>query len=331
MSLEVGQCVGQYKVLDQLGRGGMSETYRAVDTQSSQLVVLKVPFADSLGDIAIYERYERENLIGRRLQHPNIQHVLGTGTLDGRAPYTVFEYIDGTSFRNFLDENAPLLIERAVALSLQLAEALVYCHAAGIIHRDLKPENVLISSSGGLKLLDFGIALVAGAKRVTWGPLSQAVGTPDYMAPEQIRGERGDARTDIYALGALLFEMVAGRAPYRGDDALSVMWQHVGQEAPRLRDLVDVSAELEAIVAKSLRRRPDDRYQSMSGFAADLAHPERVDLDKFCWPDETLVSLALLRPAGSMPTFWQATRLLLIVFAALAVIGILAQFAHSGH
>ena len=323
--LAAGQAVGRYDILDLIGEGGMSESYRARDRETGRIVVLKLPYTNIIGDPATYSRYQREIEIGRKLVHPHIQQLLDTGHLEGSpAPYLVTEYVEGQPLRRYLEEHAPLPVDEAVELAHQLADALEACHARGIVHRDMKPENVLITPDHELKLLDFGIALLQGARRLTWSRLSNSVGTPDYMAPEQVRGERGDARTDIYALGTMLFEMLAGKVPYEGDNALAIMNQHVNQAAPPLRSRRrDAPPQLEAIVAKAIRRDPGQRYQSMAELKRDL---ER-------WPELEVAAAPVDEPApvGPMPGPLKAIGLILAVFAALALIGFLAQMAHGTH
>jgi eukaryotic-like serine/threonine-protein kinase len=322
--LAAGQAVGRYDILDLLGEGGMSESYRARDRETGRTVVLKIPFANIIGDPATYSRYQRETEIGRRLVHPHIQQLLDTGHLDASvAPYLVMEYVEGESLRRYLADHAPLPVDEAVELARQLADALEACHAQGIIHRDLKPENVLITPDRQLKLLDFGIALLQGARRLTWSRLSNSVGTPDYMAPEQVRGERGDARTDVYALGTMLFEMLAGKVPYEGDNALAIMNQHVQREAPRVsRWRQDIPPQLAAIVAKAIRRQPGERYQTMAALRHDLEHWQ--DVEPYTWLEDT--------PAvGGFPSPLKTAALIVAVFAGLALIGVLAQLAHGAH
>lgn len=330
MTLTAGQRVGRYEVAEVLGEGGMSTSYRAVDSETGTDVVLKVPHAGLIGDLAAYGRYERETEITLKLNHLNLQRALGTGRMDGTPmPILVLEYVDGASFRTWLREHGPLPIDQATGLALQIASALTHCHEQGIVHRDLKPENLLITADGTLKLLDFGIALRQGARRLTWGPLGRAVGTPDYMAPEQIRGERGDARTDIYALGSMLFEMLAGRPAYESNpDSLQVMKEHVNGEAPRLRAYrPDVSEELELIVAKAIRREPRERQASMAEFAGELLRPASIDPSEFRWKDKSSTWAGLTPVAGEMPSLRRALLLVLIVFSSLAAIGLLAQMA----
>lgn len=324
--LAPGQSVaGRFEVIDLLGEGGMSESYRALDRDTGQTVVLKIPYASVIGDPATYSRYQREIEIARRLVHPHIPRLLDTGHLDGSpAPFIVMEYVEGVSFRHYLAEHAPLAVDEAVELARQIADALGAVHAQGIVHRDLKPENLLMTPEHELKLIDFGIALLQGARRLTWSRLSNSVGTPDYMAPEQIRGERGDVRTDVYALGMMMFEMLTGKVPYEGDNALAVMNQHVNREAPLAGSRrASVPPVLESIVAKALRREPSQRYQSMADLRDDLEHWR--EMDPYAWTDDD-------RPtAGAMPSPLKAAGLILAVFAALALIGVIAQMAHGTH
>src|SRR5262249_547418 len=227
----------------------------------------------------------REVEIGKRLHHPNIQHLVDEGRLDdggGVAPYLVLDYVDGRSLREYLTEKAPLPVDEAIRIALQLADPLQYCHQQGLGHRDPNPENILMQPDGTIKLVDFGIALLQGARRLTFRRLSSEVGTPDYMAPEQVQGDRGDARTDIYALGVMLFEMLTGDVPYKGDSALAVMSQHVTTDAPLLRRVQpDLPAELEAVVWRALRREPAERYASMAALRHDLTHLDAVQIPDY--------------------------------------------------
>ncbi len=326
MRLLPGQTVGMYEVLDVIGQGGMSESYRARDRETGQTVVLKIPYANIIGDPATYTRYEREMEIGRRLVHPHIQRVLATGRLEGSvAPYIVTEYIEGDLLRVYLNQYAPLDVRDAVELALQLADALEACHQQGVIHRDLKPENVLLTADHQIKLMDFGIALLHGARRVTWSRLTGSIGTPDYMAPEQIRGQRGDARTDVYALGLVLFEMLAGSLPFEGDNPLAVMNQHVNVEAPRLsKRRPSVPPQLDGIVAKAIRRSPHQRYQSMAAFRANLEHYTELNPDDFRWEE---------RPLARLRGIFSSLKTALVVIGMVAVLalnGILVQLSHGG-
>jgi eukaryotic-like serine/threonine-protein kinase len=324
MRYEAGQTVDdQYEILQSLGQGGMNDAYKARDRESGRLVVLKIPFTSLIGDPATFSRYQRELEIGKRLHHPNIQQLLDEGRLDGVSPYLVLEYVEGTLLREYLRQHAPLPVDEAIKITVQLADALQYCHEHGVVHRDLKPENILIEPDGTVKLVDFGIALLQGARRLTFRRLTSGFGTPDYMAPEQVQGERGDARTDVYALGVMLFEMLTGDVPYHGDSPLAVMSQRVTTDAPLLRRKgPDLPPRLEAVVWRALRRDPSERYASMADLKHDLTHLDQVPLPDY--PAET----------GSAARVSRAhvvnAAIVIGVFVVLALLGIVAQLAHNG-
>ena len=322
MKLAVGQKIDGYQIDGPLAVGGMSEAYLARSDNGGARVVIKLPHQYLIGDPTTFSRFEREVEIGRRLVHPNIQRVLGAGRIPGGiAPYLVMEYVEGESFRDYLDKHKPLSIEQAVDFAHQIGIALAFCHEHGVVHRDLKPENILVSSSGTLMLMDFGIALLQGARRVTWGSLSTPVGTPDYMAPEQVRGERGDERTDVYALGVILYEMLAGAVPFQGDNALAIMSQRVNKDAPPINQTrPDAPPWLVVVVARALARDPPQRYQSMVALLHDLDHPDEVDLTIPVGGDFRL---------NNLPSAWVTWLVVGSVIIVLVLIGVAAQLAHQ--
>ena len=282
MILQDGERIEHYLLLNRLGNGGMSDVFRARDEKHDREVTLKFPHQEMMGDPATYERFQREVRIGLELTHPHIQKLYELG--GGRSPFMVLEYVPGGSLRGILAEEwrsgIPLKerIAKAQNMGVQIAQALAYAHEKGVIHRDMKPENVLVTPEGYAKVMDFGIAFIAGARRVTYGSLSTQVGTPDYMAPEQIKGQRGDHRTDVYALGMMLYEMITGEMPYEGDNPLAIMSQHVTEPAPPLSEkLPEVPSNLEEVVLKAIRRDANNRWPSMAAFAEALEHPETVD------------------------------------------------------
>jgi eukaryotic-like serine/threonine-protein kinase len=323
VGLRIGDTVNdRYQVLDRLGGGGMGEAYHARDQHTGGDVVVKVPYASVLGDPATYSRYERELEIGRRLNHPHIQRMLGEGRIDGSvAPFVVLEYVVGETLREFLDEFGPLPADEATELAIQLTQALSYCHELGIVHRDLKPENILITADHQLKLVDFGIALLRGARRLTFRRLSSEVGTPDYMAPEQVQGERGDQRTDIYAVGVILYEMLAGEVPYQGDNALAVMSQKVTSDAPLLSTKrAEVPPALEAIVYTALRRPMVERQQSMDELRHQLEHQDEVAIPQYRIESSPVVN----QVRRQLPT----AAIVLAAFAVMALIGVGAELLY---
>ncbi len=335
MSLHTGERIDHFTVLDKLGHGGMSEVYHARDDQNQREVVLKFPHEDMIGDPATYERFRREVKIGTTLNHPNIQKLYEMG---GKTPpaYLVLEYVAGCTLRELLRKEAPLPFDKAVSLGLQIARAIGYAHANHIFHRDLKPENIVVDRTGQAKVMDFGIAFVAGARRVTWGRLSAQVGTPDYMAPEQIKGSRGDHRTDIYALGTMIYEFLAGRPPYEGDNNLAVMNQHVTVSPPPLHYFRrDVPPALEEVIMKAIRRNPDRRWQSMQELEQALLHPEAVDVAALSAErerEETSPGLSRVdtrvESELGLP-LWQVALIITAVLVGLAAVGVLAQMFHT--
>ncbi len=276
--LQIGDQFDRFQIQAYLAQGGMGDIYRAYDLVSKQEVALKIPDSSMIGDPAHYERFQREMEIMSRLRHPAVLRGLGSGKYN-RIPYLVTELVEGTSLREMIATRSPMPVEEAVPIVRKVAEGMAYCHDNGVIHRDLKPENILITAGGQPVIMDFGLALTKGARRVTYAQLSATAGTPDYMAPEQIAGQRGDARTDIYALGTILYEMLAGVVPFTGDNHLAVMAMHMNADAPRLDQVQpSVSPQLAAIVARCLQRDPRQRYPDMLGFMEALDHPETADL-----------------------------------------------------
>ena len=324
--LTMGPSINGYQVVRNLSHGGMGDTYLARDGAGKQ-VILKFPHIEIIGDPAIYERYLRELEIGRTLRHTFIQHLLDAGEYDGR-PYMVLEYVEGETLRAYLGSHSPLPVDEAIHLMDELCQGVSYCHEQGVFHRDLKPENILITPAGDVTIIDFGIALLRGARRITWAGLSSTVGTPDYMAPEQVQGKRGDARTDIYSLGAVGYELLSGQTPFSGDNPLAVMGQHLYGAIQPLTELNPaVSPALDRVMQKALRRLPDERYQTVEDFRqALLQHPEAAMESEVPEP---------VRPHGwraSHPRLWQRLKFTIVMLALLGgivVLGVLAQLVHS--
>lgn len=292
--LQIGDQFDHFQIQAHMAQGGMSDVYRAFDLMHRREVVIKIPDQSMLGDPAQFERFQRELEVMKSLDHPVILKGLGSGKYN-RVPYLVTEYVNGQSLRALMESHASPPTEKAVSLTRKIADGMAYCHNNEVIHRDLKPENILITEDGQPVIMDFGLALTKGSHRVTYSNLSATMGTPDYMAPEQIEGQRGDQRTDLYALGTILYEMLAGKTPFTGDTNMAVMAQHLNGTAPRL-DKVNpaVSPQIAAIVATCLARNPEDRYPDMTAFIQALDHPETADLsilEKAGTPSSSAMSL----------------------------------------
>jgi eukaryotic-like serine/threonine-protein kinase len=271
----VGDKLDQFELTELLARSGMAAIFKAVDTEIGRVVALKIPHVQYESDVVFFERFRREEAILQKLDHPNIVKALTTR--EKSRMYLAMEYVEGTSLRALLGEKHPLPTARALDLARQVCGALVYLHARGVLHRDVKPENVLVTKEGQAKLLDFGIALDQSARRLTWSGLSATVGTPDYMAPEQIRGRRGDARTDVFALGTMLYEMLTCQLPFDSPNPQALLRAKASEQAKPPRYYVpDIDPSLEAIILRSIARAPRDRYTTAAELLADLQDPSRV-------------------------------------------------------
>lgn len=273
--LVAGDRLDQYELTELLARSGMASIFKALDQRSGSTVALKVPHMQFESDIAFYQRFNREEQIGLKLEHPNIVRVLAPEQKS--RLYLVMEYAEGRSLRAILSNKKRFPVDEAMDIARQIARALVYMHEHGIVHRDLKPDNVILSAEGQVKLLDFGISMDESARRLTWFGLTPPIGTPDYMAPEQVRGKRGDVRTDVYALGTMLYEMLTGELPYSAGNVHSMMRAKLNQDARPPREvLAGIDPKIEEIILRSIERSPRERYATAKEMLLDLEDPAKV-------------------------------------------------------
>ena len=277
--LQPGNLLDLYRITDEVATGGMATVFRAVDTRNGREVAIKVPHSQAEADPVFYSRFQREIEIGQKLDHPGLIKVLESGTPG--CVYMASEWVDGRSLRHVLSETGKLPIECALNIAIQICDALEYAHSQGIVHRDLKPENIMVGPGDRIKIMDFGIASVAGARRLTFGKLSEVMGSPDYISPEQVKGKRGNSRSDLYALGIVLYEMLTGTVPFNGSNAYAIMNDRLlNHPIPPRRMEPAISPQLQEILYRALERDPKNRYASAREFAWDLQHQNQIGVEE---------------------------------------------------
>jgi eukaryotic-like serine/threonine-protein kinase len=264
----------RYELGDILGFGGMSEVHLARDVRLHRDVAVKVLRADLARDPSFYLRFRREAQNAAALNHPAIVAVYDTGeaeTAAGPLPYIVMEYVDGVTLRDIVHNDGPMTPRRAIEVIADACQALNFSHQNGIIHRDVKPANIMISTTNAVKVMDFGIARAIADGGVSVTQTAAVIGTAQYLSPEQARGDPVDARSDVYSLGCVLYEMLTGEPPFTGDSPVAVAYQHVREDPiPPSKRYEGISADLDAVVLKALAKNPENRYQTAAEMRADL-------------------------------------------------------------
>jgi serine/threonine protein kinase len=272
---DAGELLDHYRLDQVVARSGMATIYRATDQRSGQQVAIKVPHPEVESDPALFDRFRREEEIGERLDHPSVMKVFTEK--DRSRLYIVMEWVEGKLLRQLLLQEKRLPLDQVVSITLQICAVLEYVHKHGVVHRDLKPENIMIDDQGRIKLIDFGIAGSAGARRLTFANFSKTMGTPDYISPEQVKGKRGDARSDIYAMGVMLYEMSTGAMPFPGPNPFAVMNSRLLNYPVPPRELnPEISPQLQEIIYRALEREPKNRYAGIRELAWDLEHQDTV-------------------------------------------------------
>jgi serine/threonine-protein kinase len=273
-NLEVGSILDYYRIEEAVARSGMAAIYRATDTRDQRVVALKLPHPDLEADPILFDRFQREAAIGERLDHPSVMRVYG-GEERSRI-YMVMEWCEGVLLRSIL-EKGTLSRERALKICALVLEALDYIHSQGVVHRDLKPENIMVDAQDNIKLIDFGIAGDSAARRLTYANITAALGTPNYISPEQVKGKRGDGRSDIYAVGVILYEMLSGKLPFTGPNPMQVMNERILNHPipPTVADPT-ITPQLQEVLYRALEREPKNRYARAGEFKRDLEHLDAV-------------------------------------------------------
>ena len=272
---QAGDTLDHYAIEKLIARSGMASIFRAKDLENGREVAIKFPHPEMEADPVTFDRFQREQDIGAALDHPGVMKVYQDAKRTGR--YMVMEWVDGRLLRQIMNEAKKFSPERAVKILTQVLEALEYIHTHGVVHRDLKPENIMLGPDDKIKLIDFGIAGMEGARRLTFAKLSQVMGTPDYISPEQVKGKRGDGRSDIYAMGVMLYEMLTGETPFKGPNAFAIMNDRLLNNPTPPREVEPtITPEMQEIIYRAIERDPKNRYQHAREFAGDLQHPEQV-------------------------------------------------------
>jgi len=284
IGLQPGELLDERFLLTEvISEGGMATIFKAQDLRDgNQAVAVKVPHLGIESNPASFARFQREEEIGNRLDHPFILKFVPLNGGKSR-PYIVTEYLRGCTLAHVLGRIRPLPEKDALKFASLICEALQYLHENGVVHRDLKPSNLMICPDGRLRVMDFGISQAAESRRLTFVGFTPAMGTPDYIAPELIKGRRGDQRSDIYSLGAVLYEMLTGTPPFDGDDPFVIMNTRLTGDPPAPRKLnPELSTQAEEIVLRALQRDPAVRYPTAAAMKADLDAPGQIHVTGLC-------------------------------------------------
>jgi serine/threonine-protein kinase len=276
-TIETGSQIDSYRIEEPVARSGMASIFRAIDIRNNRQVALKIPHPDMEADPILSDRFQREAGIGEKLNHPRVMRVYG-GEERSRI-YMVMEWCEGRLLRQILDEGR-MPQDRAIRIAVALLDALEYIHANGVVHRDLKPENIMVDADDNIKLIDFGIASDSAARRLTYANFTATLGTPNYISPEQVKGKRGDGRSDIYSVGVILYEMLTGRQPFSGPSPMAVMNDRLlNHPMPPTIANSSISSQLQEVLYRALERDPKNRYAKAHDFQWDLEHLDQVGVE----------------------------------------------------
>ena len=317
-----GDKLDHFQIESLVARSGMASIYRASDTRNGAQVAIKIPHPEVESEPVFFERFQREQEIGTKLDDPAVMKVFDVP--DRSQVYMVMEWVDGKLLRFILKEEKKLSAERATRITIGICRALEYIHTHGVVHRDLKPENIMVGPDDSIKLIDFGIAGKEGARRLTFAKLSNLMGTPDYISPEQVKGKRGDGRSDIYAVGVMLYEMLTGEVPFKGPNPFAIMNDRLLNypEPPRVLNPA-ITPQMQEIIYRAIEREPSNRYAHARALENDLEHQDQVGVS-----DERL-ELHTWKKRRE-PIHKKILTYLLLALIPIAIFGLLLYVAKHG-